>query len=94
MGTILEELQEHETFVNKASGKAKKLLKSLFRRVDWMKATLGVGKLVAAYFAGPHAAPALYLVVRQMLRPWPRKPPKKVEEIDPEEAQRIPQRGG
>ena len=33
MGTILEELHEHETFKNKASGKAKKLLKSLFRRV-------------------------------------------------------------
>jgi len=34
MGTILEELQEHETFINKASDKAKSLLKSLARRVD------------------------------------------------------------
>src|SRR2546427_7607242 len=55
MGTILEELQEHEIFKDKATGKAKKLLKSLFRRVDWMKSTLGVGKLVAAHFAGPAA---------------------------------------
>jgi predicted KAP-like P-loop ATPase len=32
MGTILEELQNHETFKNKASGKARKLLKSLFQK--------------------------------------------------------------
>src|SRR4029077_5962702 len=60
MGTILEELQDHETFKNKASDKAKKLMKSLFRRVNWMKATLGVGKLVGGHFAGP-AAPALWI---------------------------------
>src|SRR5580700_7528149 len=31
MGTILEELQEHETFINKATDEGKKLLKSLIR---------------------------------------------------------------
>jgi predicted KAP-like P-loop ATPase len=60
MGTILEELGEHETFKNKATEKGKKLLKSLFRRVDWMKATLGVGKLAGAHFTGP-AAPLVFL---------------------------------
>ena len=48
MGTILEELQENETFVKKATGKAKSLLYSLCRRVDWMKATIGTGKLALA----------------------------------------------
>jgi predicted KAP-like P-loop ATPase len=83
MGTILEELQEHETFKNKASGKAKKLLKSLFRRVDWMKSTLGVGKLVAAHFAGP-AAPALLIGGAADIASVAREAAKKVEEIDPE----------
>jgi len=83
MGTILEELQEHETFKNKASGKAKKLLKSLFRRVDWMKSTLGVGKLVAAHFAGP-GAPALIIGGAADIASVAREAAKKVEEIDPE----------
>jgi predicted KAP-like P-loop ATPase len=83
MGTILEELQEHETFKNKASGKAKKLLKSLFRRVDWMKSTLGVGKLVAAHFAGP-GAPALLIGGAADIASVAREAAKKVEEIDPE----------
>src|ERR1019366_4295553 len=44
MGTILEELQESEAFTKKATDKAKSLLHSLWRRVDWMKATIGAGK--------------------------------------------------
>ncbi len=83
MGTILEELQEHETFKNKATGKAKKLLKSLFRRVDWMKATLGVGKVVAAHFTGP-AGPILLLSGGADLAGVAKDAVKKVEEIDPE----------
>jgi hypothetical protein len=83
MGTILEGLQDHETFKNKASGKAKKLLKSLFRRVDWMKATLGIGKVVAAHFTGP-AAPILLLSGGADLAGVARDAAKKVEEIDPE----------
>jgi predicted KAP-like P-loop ATPase len=83
MGTILEELQEHETFKKKASGKAKKLLKSLFRRVDWMKSTLGVGKLVAAHFAGP-AAPALLIGGAADVVSVAREAAKNVEDIDPE----------
>src|ERR1700691_1802808 len=83
MGTILEELQEHETFKNKTSGKGKKLLKSLFRRVDWMKSTLGVGKLVAAHFAGP-GAPALLIGGAADIASVAREAAKKVEEIDPE----------
>lgn len=83
MGTILEELQEHETFKTKATGKAKKLLKSLFRRVDWMKSTLGVGKLVAAHFAGP-VAPVLLLGGAAEIATVAREAARKVEEIDPE----------
>lgn len=83
MGTILEELQDHETFKTKASHKAKKLLKSLFRRVDWMKATLGVGKVVAAHFTGP-AAPILLLSGGADLAGVAKEAVKKVEEIDPE----------
>jgi predicted KAP-like P-loop ATPase len=83
MGTILEELQEHETFKNKASGKAKKLLKSLFRRVDWMKSTLGVGKLVAAHFSGP-AAPVLLMSSAADFVSVAKEAAKKVEEINPE----------
>jgi len=81
MGTILEELQEHETFKNKASGKAKKLLKSLFRRVNWMKSSLGVGKLVAAHFAGP-AAPALLIGGAADIASVAKDATKKVEEVD------------
>ncbi|MBZ5686704.1 MAG: KAP family NTPase [Acidobacteriia bacterium] len=84
MGTILEELKEHETFKNKASAKAKKLLKSLFRRVDWMKSTLGVGKLVAAHFAGP-AAPAFLIGGVADIASVAREAAKKVEDIDPKE---------
>src|SRR5215472_9050295 len=47
MGTILEELQEHETNKSKTTEKGKQLLKSLFRRVDWMKTTVGLGKIAA-----------------------------------------------
>ena len=61
MGTILEELQENEIFTKKATDKAKALLHSLWRRVDWMKAAIGTGKLALAYFTGGHAAPALVL---------------------------------
>jgi predicted KAP-like P-loop ATPase len=83
MGTILEELQEHETFKNKATGKAKNLLKSLFRRVDWMRSTLGVGKLIAAHFAGP-AAPTLLIGGAVDIAGVAKEAAKKVEEIDPE----------
>jgi len=83
MGTILEELQEHETFKNKASDKAKKLMKSLFRRVNWMKATLGVAKLIGGHFAGP-AAPALWIGGAGDLASVAKEAAKKVEEIDPE----------
>ncbi len=85
MGTILEELQEHETFVNKASGKAKTLLKSLFRRVDWMKATLGAGKLIGAYFAGPHAGPALLFSGATDVEGVAKEAAEKLKEIDPKE---------
>src|SRR4029077_11977856 len=61
MGTILEELQEHETFVNKATDEGKKLMKSLMRRVDWMKATLGLGKLAGALFSPGHLTPLLLM---------------------------------
>jgi hypothetical protein len=61
MGTILEELQEHETFVNKASDKAKKLLKSLFRRVDWMKASLGLAKFAGGIVTASHGGSLLLL---------------------------------
>jgi predicted KAP-like P-loop ATPase len=85
MGTILEELQEHETFVKKASGKAKTLLKSLFPRVDLMKSTLGIGKLVAAYFAGPHAGPALLLSGAADVASVAKDLAGKVEEVDPKD---------
>jgi predicted KAP-like P-loop ATPase len=61
MGTILEELQEHETFVNKASDKAKSLLKSLARRVDWMKATLGLAKVAGGLASAAHGGSLLLL---------------------------------
>jgi predicted KAP-like P-loop ATPase len=83
MGTILEELQDHETFKNKASDKAKKLMKSLFRRVNWMKATLGVGKLIGGHFAGP-VAPALWIGGAGDLLSVAKEAAKKAEEIDPE----------
>jgi hypothetical protein len=83
MGTILEELQEHETFKNKASDKAKKLMKSLFRRINWMKATLGIGKLVGGHFAGP-AAPVLWIGGAGDLATVIKEAAKKAEEIDPE----------
>ena len=83
MGTILEELQEHETFRNKATDKARKLLKSLFRRVDWMKTTLGLGKIAAAHFAGP-AAPILLLGGARDLASVAKGAAKTVEDIDPE----------
>jgi hypothetical protein len=83
MGTILEELQEHETFRNKATDKARKLLKSLFRRVDWMKTTLGLGKIAAAHFTGP-AAPILLLGGARDLASVAKEAAKTVENIDPE----------
>jgi len=83
MGTILEELQDHETFKNKASDKGKKLMKSLFRRVNWMKATLGVGKLIGGHFAGA-AAPALWIGGAGDLLSAAKEAAKKAEEIDPE----------
>jgi hypothetical protein len=61
MGTILEELQEHETFVAKASDKAKSLLKSLYRRVDWMKATLGLTKIAGGIASAAHGGSLLVL---------------------------------
>jgi predicted KAP-like P-loop ATPase len=84
MGTILEELQDHETFKNKASDKAKKLMKSLFRRVNWMKATLGVGKLVGGHFAGP-AAPALWIGGAGDLISVVKEAAKKAEGIEPQQ---------
>jgi hypothetical protein len=83
MGTILEELQEHETFKNKATDKAKKLLKSLFRRVDWMKTTLGVGKLAAAHFTGP-AAPVLFVAGAHDLASVAKQLLTDAEKVDPE----------
>jgi predicted KAP-like P-loop ATPase len=59
IGTILEELAEHETFIHKSTEKGKKLFKSLVRRVDWMKATLGLGKFAAAFFSDGHLTPLL-----------------------------------
>jgi hypothetical protein len=61
MGTILEELQENETFLNKASDKAKSLVKSLARRVDWMKATLGIGKVAVGLASAAHGGHLLLL---------------------------------
>jgi len=84
MGTILEELQEHETFRSKATEKAKKLLKSLFKRVDWMKSTIGAGKLIGAHFAGP-AAPLLLISGGADLATSAKDLLKKAEEIDPKE---------
>jgi predicted KAP-like P-loop ATPase len=83
MGTILEELLEHETFKNKATDKGKKLLKSLFRRVDWMKATLGIGKLATAHFTGP-AAPILLVGGAHDLVTVAKEAAKKAEEVDPD----------
>ena len=85
MGTILEELQENETFIRKATGKAKSLLYSLWQRVDWMKATIGTGKLALAYFTGGHAAPAFLLSGAADLAGAPREAPGKAEDAGSKE---------
>ena len=62
MGTVLEELQEHETFVHKATDEGKRLWKSLMRRVDWMKAAMGIGKFAGALFThDAHLTPMLLM---------------------------------
>ncbi|HEX7362455.1 MAG TPA: P-loop NTPase fold protein [Bryobacteraceae bacterium] len=62
MGTILEELQEHETFVHKATDEGKRLWKSLMRRVDWMRAAIGIGKFAGALFThDAHLTPMLLI---------------------------------
>ncbi len=85
IGTILEELGEHETFINKASDKGKKLFKSLVRRVDWMKATLGLGKLAAALFSDAHLAPLLVAGGGADLAAVAKDVYEKGKEIDPKE---------
>ena len=85
MGTILEELQEHETFVNKATDEGKKLLKSLVRRVDWMKATLGLGKLAGALFSHGHLTPLLLMSGGADLTGAAKEAYEKAKENDPKE---------
>lgn len=85
MGTILEELQEHETFVNKATDEGKKLLKRLMRRVDWMKATIGVGKLTAAVLSHGTLAPLLLVGGGADLTEVAKETYDKAKEIDPKE---------
>jgi hypothetical protein len=52
MGTVLEELQDHQTFIKKAGDGAKKLLKKLLKRVNLFKAIWGLGKLGLAAHTG------------------------------------------
>ena len=89
MGTILEELQENETFTKKATGKAKSLLYSLWQRVDWMKATIGTGKLALAYFTGGHAAPAFLLSGTADLAGAPREAPGEEENAGSKEIKEL-----
>src|SRR5437016_4435915 len=56
MGTILEELMEHEKFYKKAGDTAKKWAKKLYRRVNLMKVLAGAAKLGATYYSGGAAA--------------------------------------
>ncbi len=53
MASVLEQLMDHQAFINKASGEAKKLGKKLLGHVNWMKVVGGLGKLGAAAFLGP-----------------------------------------
>lgn len=85
MGTILEELQEHETFINKATDEGKKLWKSLMRRVDWMKATIGVGKLAGALLSHGQLAPLLLVSGGADLTSVGKEVLEKAKEIKPEE---------
>ena len=85
MGTILEELQEHETFINKATEEGKKLWKSLMRRVDWLKATLGVGKLAGGLLSHGHFAPLLLISGGADLAGIAKEALEKAKEIKPEE---------
>lgn len=59
MGTVLEELQEHQTFIKKASENAKKLAEKLLARVNVFKAIWGVGKLGLALHGAGLFAPLL-----------------------------------
>jgi hypothetical protein len=59
MGTVLEELQEHRTFVSKANEAAKNLAKKLLARVNVFKAIWGVGKLGLALNGAGLFAPLL-----------------------------------
>ncbi len=61
MGTILEDLQQHQSFIHKASDKAKRLLGSLIKRVDWMKASLGTAKLLGGLATVAHGGSILLL---------------------------------
>lgn len=57
MGTVLEELLEHKTFLNRASENAQKLARKLLRRVNWLKLAGGAAKLTAAFhLPGPWSA--------------------------------------
>lgn len=85
MGTILEELQEHETFINKATDQGKKLLKSLMRRVNWMKATVGAGKLAGAVLSHGTLTPLLLLGGGADLGEVAKDAYEKAKEIDPKE---------
>lgn len=93
MGTILEELQEHETFVNKATDKGKKLMKSLMHRVDWMKTTLGVGKLAGAFFSHGTLTPLLLMSGGADLTGAAHDAYEKAKEIDPKELLKKDEKG-
>lgn len=85
MGTILEELLEHKTFVNKATDEGKRLLKSLMRRVDWMKVTIGAGKLAGAFFSDGQLTPLLLMSGGADLTVAAKGAYEKAKEIDPQE---------
>src|ERR1017187_4472637 len=56
MATVLEELQDNQTFIKKAGEGAKKLAKKLLRRVNLFKAIWGLGKLGLAAHTGGMSA--------------------------------------
>jgi hypothetical protein len=85
MGTILEELLEHKTFVNRATDEGKRLLKSLMRRVDWMKVTIGAGKLAGAFFSDGQLTPLLLMSGGADLTVAAKGAYRKAKEIDPQE---------
>jgi hypothetical protein len=85
MGTILEELLEHKTFVNKATDEGKRLLKSLMRRVDWMKVTMGIAKLAGAVFSHGQLTPLLLMSGGADLTVAANNVYEQAKEIDPKE---------